>query len=98
VNWYLYRLLPPRPNFAATMSDQEQNAMGQHVAYWQGHLAAGRTLIFSPVADPAGDWGLAIVRADSLEDVAALGHADPAVLAGVARFDVLPLPAPIASA
>jgi hypothetical protein len=95
MDWFLYRLLPPRAEFASTMADHERAAMGQHVAYWSEHLAAGRTLIFTPVADPGGDWGMAIVRAHTIDDVHALGLADPAVTAGVARFDVMALPGAI---
>jgi uncharacterized protein len=89
-DWFLYRLLPPRPDFAATMTEHERAAMGRHIAYWSELLAAGRVMIFSPVADPAGDWGVGIVRA-TREDAMALGDADPAVVAEVARYDVLPL-------
>jgi hypothetical protein len=31
--------------------------------------------IFAAVADPAGDWGMAMLRADSLNDVRSLGDA-----------------------
>lgn len=57
MNWYLIRLVPPRPDFGSTMSADEQQAMMRHVAYWRGHLEAGRALIFSPVADPARRLG-----------------------------------------
>ena len=92
MSWFLYRLLPPRPDFASTMSDAEQATMGRHAGYWIEHLTAGRTMIFTPVADPAGDWGMAIVKAQTAEEVHALGRRDPAVTAGVARFEVVDLP------
>jgi uncharacterized protein len=92
MGWFLYRLLPPRPDFAATMTEHEKAAMGRHAGYWSELLAAGRAMIFSRVADPAGDWGVAIVPAATREDVMALGDADPAVVAEVARYDVLALP------
>jgi uncharacterized protein YciI len=91
VNWFLYRLLPPRPDFATTMDDRERAAMTEHVGYWRGLLDSGRTIFFGPVADPAGAWGLGIVNGESLDDARALGEADPAVVAGVARFEVLPM-------
>jgi uncharacterized protein len=52
MSWFLYRLLPHRRDFDSTMTDAERDAMGAHVAYWRGHLEAGKALIFSPVADP----------------------------------------------
>jgi uncharacterized protein len=91
VNWFLYKLVPPRPDFATTTDEREGAAMAEHAEYWRGHLEAGRTIVFGPVADPAGVWGLGVVNGESIDDVNALGEADPAVVAGVARFEVLPM-------
>jgi uncharacterized protein YciI len=98
MTWYLYKLIPPRPDFGSTMTPAEREAMMAHMGYWRGHLDAGRVLIFAPVADPAGEWGLAVVRTESLNDVRALGDADPAVTAGVARYEVLELPGAVTAA
>ncbi|MCG5432309.1 hypothetical protein LV457_08380 [Mycobacterium sp. MYCO198283] len=32
---FLFRLIPPRADFAQTMTDDEQAAMDAHMAYWQ---------------------------------------------------------------
>ena len=53
---YLFRLIPPRADFAQTMTDAEQQAMAKHMAYWQELLAAGRVVVYGPVADPEGVW------------------------------------------
>jgi uncharacterized protein YciI len=90
--WYLYRLTPSRRDFASTMTETETAIMAEHFAYWAQHTQAGQVMVYSPVADPAGDWGLAIVRAHSAEDVARLGDLDPAVMAGAGMYDVLALP------
>jgi uncharacterized protein len=90
--YFLYKLTPPRPSFMQDMTEPERVAMTKHVAYWQGHLDAGRAVLFSPVADPAGAWGFAVVRAETAEEVCALGEDDPAVTAGVGTFDVYPMP------
>jgi uncharacterized protein YciI len=92
MTWYLYKLIPPRPDFASTMSATEREAMKAHVGYWSGHMNAGQVMIFTPVADPAGDWGMAVVNAESIDDARSLGDTDPAVLAGVARYEVFELP------
>ena len=85
---FLFRLIPPRPDFAQTLSPAEQDAMAHHAEYWKDLLAAGRVVVFGPVADPEGVWGLGVVRADTQEEVVALGERDPAIAAGVATFDV----------
>jgi uncharacterized protein YciI len=95
MSWYLYTLTPPRPDFASTMSAAEREAMTAHVGYWRGQMDAGRVMIFTPVADPVGDWGMGVVKAESMADARSLGDADPAVVAGVGRYAVLELPGAI---
>jgi uncharacterized protein len=45
-------------------------------------------VIYGPVADPEGVWGMGVVRADDLAQVLAIGERDPSVLAGVNTFEV----------
>lgn len=66
-----------------------------HVEYWRGPMAEGRVLIYSPVADPDGSWGLAVVQADSEVELEALRAGDPAHLADVGDVDWLLLPMPV---
>ncbi|MGW8815469.1 YciI family protein [Gordonia terrae] len=90
---FVYKLVPPRPTFGpGDMSDDEAAIMGRHSAYWSGLLADGTAVIFGPVVDPAGNWGLGVVRADSEDAVRAISAADPAVTSGLARVEVLPMP------
>ena len=85
---FLFRLLPPRADFAQTMTAEEQDAMARHATYWRGLLDAGRVVVYGPVADPEGVWGLGVVRAGSQAEVVELGERDPVIVAGVASFDV----------
>lgn len=85
---FLFRLLPPRADFAQTLTPHEQDVMAQHAEYWRGLLAAGRVVVFGPVADPEGMWGLGVVRAGSQAEVVDVAHNDPAISSGVATFDV----------
>ncbi|MDT5095037.1 MAG: hypothetical protein QOH60_4400 [Mycobacterium sp.] len=85
---FLLRLLPPRADFAQTMTPGEQDAMERHAAYWRELLQAGRVVVYGPVADPEGVWGLGVVRAGSQAAVIELGERDPVIIAGVATFDV----------
>lgn len=89
--FFVYKLIPPRPSFAADMSEAEREVMGAHGAYWRGLLDTRVAVVYGPVLDPAGVWGLAVVEAGSADDVRALGAADPAVSSGVASFDVFPM-------
>lgn len=94
-NCFAYKLVPPRPSFAADMSEAEAAIMGEHSVYWQGLLDRGTVVAVGPVADPAGTWGLAVVEARTADDVRALGAADPAVTSGMSTFEVYPMPGAI---
>ena len=61
--FFFVRLVPPRPTFALDMTAEERAFMTEHVAYWTKKLADGTAIVFGPVADPSGDWGMGVVRA-----------------------------------
>ena len=85
---FLFRLVPPRADFAQTMTPAEQDAMQRHQAYWQDLLAEGRVVVYGPVADPEGIWGMGVLRAADRGQVLEIGNSDPSVLAGVNTFEV----------
>jgi len=85
---FLFRLLPPRADFAQTMTPDEQDAMARHAAYWHELMGAGRVVVYGPVADPEGVWGLGVVRASSQAEVVELAQKDPVIASGIATFDV----------
>jgi uncharacterized protein len=92
MNHFLYKLIPPRPTFDRDMSEDEQAIMGRHVAYWQEMAECGTAIAFGPVSDPAGAWGLAVVEAETMTEIRALGDEDTAasliVRRGPARWPV----------
>jgi uncharacterized protein YciI len=92
MNYFLYKLLPPRPDFDRTMSERERLAMGQHIGYWTSLTNKGTAVVFGPVADPSGVWGFAVVAAESEDDVCRLGDADPVVSTGIASYAVYAMP------
>jgi uncharacterized protein len=85
---FLFRLVPPRADFAQTMTPAEQQVMGAHMQYWQRLLADGRVVVYGPVADPEGVWGLGVLRAADQAEVLTIGEQDPSVTAGVNTFEV----------
>ena len=91
MNHFLCRLVPPRPDFAATMTTEERDVMLAHVRYWTEQLRAGAALAFGPVADPKGDWGVGIIKAPDLATVETLREADPAIVSGRGfSYEILP--------
>ena len=75
---FVFRLIPPRPDFVSDMSADERVTMTEHVAYWSELAREGRVLAFGPVNDLSGPYGIGIVVADDLEAAEALRDGDPA--------------------
>ena len=74
------------------MTADERAAMQRHVDYWTSMLESGTAIVFGPVADPAGPWGLGIVRLRGGENVADIVDADPAIVANIGlRYEILPM-------
>jgi uncharacterized protein YndB with AHSA1/START domain/uncharacterized protein YciI len=90
--YFLCRLMPPRPSFVNDMSAEEADVMQRHAAYWQDLLRQNKAVIFGPVADPQGTWGVGIVRASGEDEVNAMRDADPAILSGRGfKYEILPM-------
>jgi uncharacterized protein YciI len=77
-----------RPTFALDMTDEEREVMGRHAAYWQPLVEAGRMVVFGPVLDSTGSWGLGVVEADDEEEIRAFAAGDPAVSTGTASVEM----------
>jgi uncharacterized protein YciI len=83
---FVFRLISPRPNFALDMSDEEREIMRRHAAHWQPLIDSGRMVVFGPVLDDTGSWGLGVVEADDEEQLRAFVAADPVVTTGTAEI------------
>ena len=91
---FLCRLLPPRPTFAQDMTEVERKIMEEHVVYWKDLSDRRIAIIFGPVLDPKGTWGVAIVEVANESEAHILGRNDPAVQVGF-TFEVYPMPGAI---
>ena len=93
-NHFVYRLIPPRPTFAADMNDAEQAIMGEHAAYWTDFFERGEVVVFGVVLDREGAWGLAVLEAETEDDVRAIASNDPAVRSNMCTFEIGVMPDP----
>ena len=93
MTYFLYKLISPRTTFPQDITSMEMKIMQEHVVYWKELIDKKIVLLFGPVADPKGTYGLAIVKADD-EDVAnEYGIHDPAIRADVGfKFEIYPMP------
>ena len=62
--------------------------MGRHAAYWRPWVESGQMVVFGPVLDGTGSWGLGVVEADDEEKLREFAAADPAVTTGIARIEL----------
>jgi uncharacterized protein YciI len=85
---FVFRLKAPRPTFALDMTDEERQIMGRHAAYWQPLIEAGRMVVFGPVLDGTGSWGLGVVEADDEDELRQFAARDPVVTTGTADIEM----------
>jgi len=90
----LCKLIPPRPTFAQDMTEVERKIMQEHVVYWKDLSDRRIAIIFGPVLDPKGTWGIAIIGVASEPEAHILVRYDPAIQAGF-TFEVYPMPGAI---
>jgi uncharacterized protein YndB with AHSA1/START domain len=92
-HYFLFRLLPPRPTFMHDATAEELDLMRVHGVYWRGKLAEGKVVAIGPVADPAGGWGVGILRVATEAEVEGLTSNDPVMLADKGfRIEAFPMP------
>jgi uncharacterized protein YndB with AHSA1/START domain len=77
-SYFALQLIPARPTFSQDMSEEEKNIMRRHVGYWQELMRKGEAVVFGPVLNPAGAYGLGIVGVEGEAQVQALIADDPA--------------------
>ena len=93
--YFVLHLLPSRPNFAQTMTDEERGIMMKHVAYWTEIMNQGKVLAFGPVLDPSEVYGLGIVAVDHEQEVKEFIANDPA--ASINKYEYFPMKAIVRS-
>ena len=75
---FFVKLIPPRPTFSEDMSAGERQFMQQHALYWTDLMNKRIVVVFGPVLDPAGTYGIGIVEAEDEKHLRSLLAGDPA--------------------
>jgi uncharacterized protein YciI len=74
------------------MTPRESEIMQAHAAYCRQLLDGGKALIFGPVADPEGVWGLGVLQLPDDADPQAIIAEDPVMKANAGfAYRVLPM-------
>jgi uncharacterized protein YciI len=89
VGEWIYFIHPPRENFAATMTEEEQEVWGLHLERFERMLAEGRLILAGPTLGRI-NTGIAIIEAPDEEAARTLMEEDPVMAGGYARGELRP--------
>ena len=85
---FVLRLIAPRPHFAQTLTDAEQEIMGRHAVHWRPYVERGDMLVFGPILTDDDSYGLAVVETDDEQALREFAAQDPVVTTGTAEFEL----------
>jgi len=88
---FFFRLIAPRPTFAADITGEERALMKQHADYVRTFFESGMVLAYGPVFDPAGAFGVALLEADDEAAAHKFAKGDPSILAGMNTYTIAPM-------
>ena len=89
---FFLKLIAPRPTFANDMNDAEKAMMQEHFLYWKGRQDKGDVLVFGPVLDPQGPYGMGVISASEEAGARAFAAGDRAMKASVGfRCEIYPM-------
>ena len=89
--YFFIKTKNPRPTFHLDMTADERAIMAKHVAYWSEQAALGVAIVFGPVMDPQGVYGVGVYEVQDEAEMRRLLEHDPAN--GLLRYDdVWPMP------
>lgn len=80
---FLFKLVPPRPTFPMDMTATEAAIMQEHFAYWRRLLGDSKAVVYGPVMDPSGPYGIAVLEVEDEDSAREIGNNDPAIESGV---------------
>ena len=86
---WIYFLHAPRDDFAATMTEQEQQVWGEHFERLQRLLAEGTLVLAGPTGGRI-NTGIAVIEAEDEAAARRLMEEDPAVASGIATGELRP--------
>jgi uncharacterized protein len=86
---FFLKLNPPRDSFTVDMTPEERSIMQAHVQYWMPYVQNGTIVVFGPVADPKGGYGIMVIEAADKSRVEELATKDPA--SSICSFEIHPM-------
>ena len=65
------------------MTEAERMIMQQHIAYWKDLLDKNIAIVFGPVFDPNGGYGIGVVEVEDEQAIRVIMDDDPTIKSGV---------------
>lgn len=89
---FAYRLLPPRPEFWATLGPGEIALMARHLEHLRRLKEAGAVRFVGRTESTTGegDYGFVVIEARTLAHANAIARSDPAVSEGLMGLELHP--------
>ena len=87
--YYFIKTQNPRPTFHLDMTVEERTTTQRHVAYWSEKATQGIAIVFGPVMDPKGVYGVGVYQVNGETEMRQILEHDPAN--GLLQYEVLPM-------
>jgi uncharacterized protein YciI len=86
---WIYFMHPPRDDFAATMTEDEQQVWGRHFERLERLMVEGVLILAGPTLGPI-NTGIAVIEAEDEPAARRIMEEDPAIASGIARGELRP--------
>ena len=86
---WIYFIHPPRDDFAATMTEEEDAVWGVHFERFQSALAEGTIVLVGPTLGPH-NTGICVFEAPDEASARTFMEEDPVIAGGFARGELRP--------
>ena len=80
---FFCKLVAPRPTFPFDMNESEKVVMAEHAAYWAAMCREGAVLVYGPVMDPDGPFGMGVFEGTDEAEIRRRIDADPVMKANL---------------
>ncbi len=83
MSYYFCKLVPPRADFAQTLSEAEMAAMMAHAQYWQEKAKEKIAVVVGLVGDPKGFYGMGVLEVTDENQLQNILDNDPVIKANL---------------
>lgn len=90
-SYYIDLLMKKSPPAAEWPENERMEWMQKHLSYIRSQVEAGKFVLVGPILEESRLRGIAIVKADSLEEAQRIASGDPLVQAGKLEVEVHPI-------